>query len=65
MRAKRTVRHEGKTHGATALVTLPRDDAERLKEIGFVDYLDELHEIAQASQGVKVTVSGGVALKQE
>ncbi|MEN4536703.1 hypothetical protein [Pantoea agglomerans] len=65
VRAKRTVRHEGKTHGATALVTLPREDAERLKEIGFVDYLDELHEIAQASQGVKVTVSDGVALKQE
>lgn len=65
VRAKRTVRHEGETHGATALVTLPREDAERLKEIGFVDYLDELHEIAQASQGVKVTVSGGVALKQE
>lgn len=65
VRAKRTVRHEGETHGATALVTLPREDAERLKEIGFVDYLDELREIAQASQGVKVTVSGGVALKQE
>lgn len=65
VRAKRTVRHEGETHGATELVTLPREEAERLKEIGFVDYLDELHEIAQASQGVNVTVSGGVALKQE
>lgn len=65
VRAKRTVRHEGETHGATTLVTLPREDAERLKEMGFVDYLDELRETAQASQGVKVTVSGGVALKQE
>lgn len=65
VRAKRTVRHEGETHGATALVTLPREDAERLKDIGFVDYLDELHEIAQVSQGVKVSVSGGVSLKQE
>lgn len=65
VRAKRTVRHEGETHGATALVTLPREEAERLKELGFVDYLDELHEIAQASQGVKVSVSGGVSLKQE
>lgn len=65
VRPKRTVKHEGKTHGATALVTLPRDDAERLKAIGFVDYLDDLHEAAQASQGVKVSVSGGVAFKQE
>lgn len=65
MRAKRTVRHEGETHGATTVVTLPREEAERLKEMGFVDYLDELRETAQASQGVKVTVSGGVALKQE
>lgn len=65
VRAKRTVRHEGETHGATELVTLPREDAERLKEIGFVDYLDELNEIAQVSQGVKVSVSGGVSLKQE
>lgn len=65
VRAKRTVKHEGETHGATAVVTLPRTDAERLKEIGFVDYLDDLHEAAQASQGVKVTVSGGVALQQE
>lgn len=65
VRAKRTVRHEGETHGATALVALPHEDAERLKDLGFVDYLDDLHEIAQASQGVKVTVSGGVALKQE
>lgn len=65
VRAKRTVRHEGETHGATTLVTLPREEAERLKEMGFVDYLDELRETAQASQGVKVTVSGGVALKQE
>ncbi|MDH1088837.1 hypothetical protein N5C79_20250 [Pantoea brenneri] len=65
VRAKRTVRHEGETHGATTVVTLPREEAERLKEMGFVDYLDELRETAQASQGVKVTVSGGVALKQE
>lgn len=65
VRAKRTVRHEGETHGATALVTLPREEAERLKELGFVDYLEELHEIAQVSQGVKVSVSGGVSLKQE
>lgn len=65
VRAKRTVRHEGETHGATEVVTLPREEAERLKGIGFVDYLDELHEIAQASQGVKVTVSRGVSLKQE
>lgn len=65
VRAKRTVRHEGETHGETELVTLPREDAERLKDMGFVDYLDGLHEIAQASQGVKVSVSGGVSLKQE
>ncbi|MFU9136723.1 hypothetical protein [Erwinia tasmaniensis] len=65
VRAKRTVRHEGETHGATEVVTLPREEAERLKDMGFVDYLDELHEIAQVSQGVKVSVSSGVSLKQE
>lgn len=65
VRAKRTVRHEGKIHNETELVELPREDAERLKQIGFVDYLDDLHKAAQATQGVNVSVNSGVAITQE
>lgn len=63
--AKRTVKHEGETHNETALIELPREDAERLKKIGFVDYLDDLHKAAQATQGVNVIVNSGVAITQE
>lgn len=65
VRAKRTVKHEGKTHNETALVELPREDAERLVKIGFADYLDDLHKAAQATQGVNVSVNSGVAITQE
>lgn len=63
--SKRTVRHEGKTHSETELVELPREDAERLKKMGFVAYLDDLHQAAQAAQGVNVSVNSGVAITQE
>ncbi|QCR38950.1 hypothetical protein C1N62_22810 (plasmid) [Nissabacter sp. SGAir0207] len=64
VRANRTVKHEGVYYRHLQQVMLPSADAERLKAIGFVDYLDDLRAAAQASSAadVSITVSDGVAI---
>jgi len=64
VRPKRSVKHDGKHHGETVVLTLPQADAERLKALGFVDYYDDLKAIAQASRGVTLSVGEGVSVTQ-
>lgn len=63
--AKRTVRHDGKVYGETQALTLPREDAQALKDAGFVAYLDDLRQAAQARQGASVNIRNGVEITQE
>lgn len=65
VRPKHTVTHGGEHYGENESTELPRADAERLKRIGFVDYLSDLQDAAQVSQGVNVTRTGGVVVTQE
>lgn len=64
VRPKRIIRHEGADYSHPEKVALPRADAERLKRIGFVDYLSDLRAAAQAADGVSIAVSDGVQVKQ-
>lgn len=65
VRPKHSVKHNGQHYGENAGLELPRVDAERLKAIGFVDYLDDLQTATRVSQGVAVSVASGVAITQE
>lgn len=58
VRPKKHVQYNGQQHHASSAVELPRADAERLKALGVVDYLEDLQNAAQASP--RVNVSGGM-----
>lgn len=62
VRAKHTVRHDGQHYHQNTTLELNSEDAERLRDIGFVEYLEEVQLALKSAAGVSVTTNSGVAI---
>lgn len=62
VRAKHTVRHDGQHYHQNTTLEINSEDAERLRNIGFVEYLEDVQLALKSAAGVSVTTKGGVAI---
>ena len=62
VRAKHTVRHDGQHYHQNMMLELSSEDAERLRAIGFVEYLEDVQVALKSAAGVSVTTNSGVAI---
>ncbi|MDU4291095.1 hypothetical protein [Mixta calida] len=62
VRAKHTVCHDGQHYHQNTTLELNSEDAERLRNIGFVQYLEDVQVALKSAAGVSVTTKGSVAI---